>query len=197
MATVLVRTVRIVSIDLDLALAAYETYLPSGQDANLIKRVNKHDFYPAFNAISDALHRNAIIALCRVWDKDRETASLNTLARLFRKPAVLVAEGHKINHKQLSDWLAEVERVQSADEFDALMTARHRALAHSARPDVPYKGKARAVVYGDERKVLEWTIPIVEQAGKFVGYTYMPFADQRRLRQENSREFWNHAFPED
>lgn len=65
MATDLVRTVRVISIDLDLALASYETHLPSGQDADLISRVNKYAFYPAFNVISDALHRNTIIALCR------------------------------------------------------------------------------------------------------------------------------------
>lgn len=136
------------------------------------------------------------LLLCAaVWDKGRDTANLNYLARMFRKPAVVAANGHKINSRHLTAWLAKVEKVQSTDEFDALMTARHHALAHTARPGVPYKGKARAVAYGDERKILEWTIPIVEQAGKFVGYSYLPFSEQRRLRQEHSQTFWNHSFP--
>jgi len=70
------RTVRAISIDLDLAVTFYETYVPSGQDASLIDRVNKVAFYPAFNIISDSLHRNVILALCRIWDTRPDTANL-------------------------------------------------------------------------------------------------------------------------
>jgi hypothetical protein len=35
------RSVRSISIALDETIAFYETYLPSGQDATLIERVNK------------------------------------------------------------------------------------------------------------------------------------------------------------
>ena len=59
------RTAEAISEDLDLAVAFYETFFPSGQDAKLIARVNKSAFHPAFNIVSDSLHRNAIMALCR------------------------------------------------------------------------------------------------------------------------------------
>jgi hypothetical protein len=60
------RIARVISIDLDLAVAFYETFFPSGQDAKLIARVIKSDFHPAFNIISDSLHRNVIMALSRI-----------------------------------------------------------------------------------------------------------------------------------
>jgi hypothetical protein len=72
------RTVRAISIDLDLAIAFYETYVPSGQDATLIDRINKVDFYPAFNIISVSLHQNVIMTLCRIWDTRTDTADLNS-----------------------------------------------------------------------------------------------------------------------
>jgi hypothetical protein len=82
--------------------------------------------------------------------------------------------------------------VNKSTELLALKRARHRALAHTATPNEPYTGKARVAQYGDERKVLEKTIPLVERAGLFVGYSYLsPFSDQRRVRRDHSAKFWN------
>lgn len=183
-----------ISIDLDLALAFYETYLPSGQDQALIDRVNKTDFYPAFNVISDALHREVIMALCRIWDTRTDTADINRSAEAFRDPAVIVdlrAAGHVIMSAKLTKWLSEIDAVNKSEELKALKRARHRAIAHTATPVEPYKGKARIAQYGDERKLLERTIPLVEQAGAFVGYSYAtPYDAQRRLRREHAAKFW-------
>jgi hypothetical protein len=175
------RTVRTISVDLDHAIAFYETYVPSGQDVTLIERMNKVDFYPAFNVISDALHRNVIMTLCRIWDTRRDTADLNSLAEEFRDPQVisdLNALGHIIDPGQLSKWHGEIDAVNKSDELLALKRARHRAIAHTATPNEPYRGKARITQYGDERKIIERTIPLVEQAGSFIGYSYVsPYAD--------------------
>jgi hypothetical protein len=71
------RTMKAISKNLDLAVAFYETFVPTGQDGGLIDRVNAVEIYPAFNIISDALHINSIMALCRIWDTRRDTANLN------------------------------------------------------------------------------------------------------------------------
>jgi hypothetical protein len=189
-----VRMVRSISIDLDLAVAFYETYVPSGQDTGLLSFMNKTDFYAAFNVISDSLHRNIIMTLCRIWDTRTDTADINGLADAFRDPTVIAdlkAVGHSITSAQLNTWFVGVDRVNKSDELLALKRARHRAIAHTATPNLPYTGTARVAQYGDERKVLEWTIPLVEQAGVFVGYSYVsPFADQRDLRREHASKFW-------
>jgi AbiU2 len=111
-----------------LAVAFYETYVPSGQDAGLIDRVNKSDFYPAFNVISDALHRNVIVTLCRIWDTRTDTANLNSLADEFRDPKVLadlMAIGHQVDPQHLGKWLTEIDMVSKSDELLALRRARH------------------------------------------------------------------------
>jgi hypothetical protein len=186
-------------IDLDLAVAFYETYVPTGQDAGLIARMNKTDFYPAFNVISDALHRNIIMTLCRIWDARTDTADLNRLAEYFRDPAVIAdlkSAGRTIDPAELGKWLAEVDAVNKSTELLALKLARNKALAHTATPNKPYTGPARVARYGDERKVLEKTIPLVEQAGAFVGYSYRtPFDGQRRTRREHSTKFWKNLAP--
>jgi len=136
------RTVRAISIGLDETIAFYETYVPSAQNATLIERINKSGFHPAFNAISDALHRETILGLCRIWDKPNDTANLNQLAKEFRNKDVLSdleKIGHNIDHVELKNWLIEVENNNKSDELEALRRARHRAIAHIATPNQPYK----------------------------------------------------------
>jgi hypothetical protein len=124
------RTIRAISIDLDHAIAFYETYAPTDNDAALINRVNKVDFYPAFNVISDSLHQSVIVTLCRIWDTRRDTADLNSLADAFGDATViadLAAAGHTVDPAQLSKWLSEVDAVSKSNELAALKRARHRA----------------------------------------------------------------------
>lgn len=188
------RTIRAISISLDETIAFYETYVPSGQDVALIQRVNTSGLHPAFNAISDALHRETILGLCRIWDTRSDTANLNRLADEFRDAQVLAdlqSAGHAVDPNALSKWLAEVDAGSKSDELLALRRARHRALAHTATPNQPYKGNARVAAYGDERKLLERTVPLVEEAGEIVGYSYLsPFAELRQTRQSFAQKFW-------
>ncbi len=185
--------------DLDRAIAFYETYVPSGQDASLIDRINAVDFYPAFNIISEALHVNAILALCRIWDKRRGTANLGILAKKLRDVTLiddLILAGHKIDQQALHKWLSDVDAGDRSGELLALRRVRHRALAHRADPSEAYKGKARVAVFGDERKVLEATIPLVTQACSFLSIPIgMPLSDQRMLRQGHSKKFWDQIAP--
>jgi hypothetical protein len=193
------RTVRSISINLDEAIASYETFVPTGQDATLIGRMNTTDFYPAFNVISDALHRIVIATLCRIWDTRGDTADLNGLATDFRDAAViagLAAVGHVVAPGQLNKWLSEIDAVNKSDELLALKRARHRVIAHTATPNTAYQGKARVAQYGDERKIIERTIPLVEQAGTFIGYSYVrPYDEQQRIRREHAAKFWARVAP--
>jgi hypothetical protein len=189
----LYRTASVISIDLDLAVAFYETFFPSGQDADLIARMNKSDFYPAFNIISDSLHRNAIMAVCRIWDTRPDSANLNSLAKMLANNQVLAdlaRAGHPVDPKRLRKWYADVAQVNDSDELGALVAVRHRALAHTASPNKVYKDKARVAVYGDERRVIELTIPLVERANAFIGTCVPPFDEQRKIRREHAAKFW-------
>lgn len=188
------RTVRAISITLDEAIAFYETYVVSARDAALIKAVNQSGIHPAFNVISDALHREVILGLCRIWDRRPDTANLNKLASEFRSKAVradLERTGHIADPDALNRWCAGVANGSKSEELSALKRARDRALAHTATPNQPYKGRARVAQYGAERKVLELTTPLVEQAAQFIGYSYLsPFADRRLMWQRYAGLFW-------
>jgi hypothetical protein len=189
------RTVRLISRDLDIAIAFFETFVPTGQDARLIDIISNIDFYPAFNIISDSLHKSVITTLCRIWDTRKDTANLNKLAKKFRDPKViadLAAAHHVVDPGHLNKWLAEIDAVKKSEELLALKRARHDTIAHTTTPNKPYRDKARVAQYGDERKIIEWTIPLVEQAGTFIGYSYdvIPYAEQRRVRREHATKFW-------
>jgi hypothetical protein len=192
------RTVRAISRDLDSAIAYYETFVPTGQDETLIDRINNVDFYPAFNIISESLHASVIATLCRIWDTRADTADLNSLAVEFLDAKIiadLAAAGHVVDPGHLNEWLAEIDAVNKSDELLALKRARHRSIAHTATPNEPYRGKARIAQYGDERKIVERTIPLVEQAGEFIGYSNLPYADQQRMRREHATKFWANVAP--
>jgi hypothetical protein len=143
------RTVMAINGDLDRAIAYYETYVPTGQDISLIDRINTVDFYPAFNIVSEALHINAILSLCRIWDTRKGTANLGGLAKKLRRSTViadLTKAGHKIDQQQLLKWLHDIDIGDRSHELLALRRVRHRALAHRADPNEAYKGKARNAV---------------------------------------------------
>jgi len=188
------RTVKAISRDLDVAIAFYKTFVPSARDARLIDRINKVGFHPAFNIISDSLHQSVILSLCRIWDKPADTANMNGLARDFRNAKViagLAAGGHVVDPGKLRKWLSEIDAVNNSAELLALKRARNRAIAHTPTPNKAYPGKARVARYGDERKIMERTMPLVEQAGAFIGYSYGTlYVDQRRLRREHAEKFW-------
>lgn len=188
------RMVRAISIDLDYAIAFYETFVPTGRDTSLINRINKSDFYPAFNMISNSLHQSVVVTLCRIWDNRTDTADLNSLAGAFGEANViagLVASGQAIDPGQLRTWLSEVDAVNKSDELAALKILRHKSIAHRESPNVQRPRAVRGAVYGDERIVIEKTVPLVEKLGAFIGYSYVtPYKDQRRLRKACAVKFW-------
>src|SRR5712692_10331530 len=65
----IVRVAAAISEDLYQAIAYYEVFVPSGSDANLIRRVTEFEVHPGFNVISESLQLGAVLALCRLWDK--------------------------------------------------------------------------------------------------------------------------------
>jgi hypothetical protein len=107
-----------------------------------------------------------------------------------RRPGV-AASGHTIDPGQLSNWLSDIDVVNKSDELKALKELRHKGIAHTETPNLPPQRAVRVAVYGDEMIIIEKTISLAEQAGGFIGYSYMSsYADQRRLNKENAVKFW-------
>jgi hypothetical protein len=99
--------------------------------------------------------------------------------------ADLARAGHPVDPRLMKKWQADVSKVKNSDELEALMTARHRALAHTASPNKGYKGKARGRPVWRRAPGHGVDDPLVERANSFIGYSYIrPFDEQRRIRRE-------------
>lgn len=178
------KTLEAIVNNVDEAIAFYEVFSPTGIDEALVSRVSQTGLHPEFNIVSDALHRGAILALCRIWDTNKDTAKIDILESWIEKNC---KDERSLPARQ---WLKEVRDVRQSDELAALKRARNRALAHTARTE--YSGPARVAQYGDERRVLDRTITLVENTNKFL--TISPpicFRAWRRDRAKGARAFWN------
>jgi hypothetical protein len=188
------RTARSISKDLEAAIGCYEVFVSTARDRRLLDSINVAKAHPPFNVISDALHRNTIVTLLRIWDRRRDVASLWSLETLLKRPGLqqeLAKFDRAFDDRQLAVWSAGLASAEESEELRALKAARDLYLAHSTAPDRPYQGDAREAVYGDERAVIEMTIPLVEAANALVGYTFhTPFSDLRRIWQAEAEKFW-------
>lgn len=178
------KTLEAIVNNVDEAIAFYEVFSPTGSDETLVSMVNQMGLHPEFNIVSDALHRGAILALCRIWDTRKDTANIDILESWIEKNC----NDERSVHACL--WLKEVRSVRQSDELGALKRARNRALAHTARTE--YSGTARVAQYGDERRILDRTIALAENANKF--FTISPpicFQVWRHDRATGARAFWS------
>jgi hypothetical protein len=194
-------TAQRVSRDLEEAIANYELFSPSGTNRDIINRVNARKINGGFNVISASLHHIVVVTLCRIWDKRRDVASLYTIETLLTKSeyqnerATIVKHlGHEarfsFDKRRFADWVKKIDIASRDESLAAIKATRDNWLAHSASPDSEYRGTARAEVYGDERKVIEMTIPFVKEINSIIGYEFLDFASLRNKWADEAVVFW-------
>jgi hypothetical protein len=173
--------------DVQKAIALYEVFAPTGRDAELIVRVNAVSVgaASAFNVVSDALQQQLIATLCRIWDKRKDAAHLPNLAARLKKNRKLACD-----EAGLAEWLAKVGSLQDWEPLETLRGFRNVGLSHTADPNLPdprslKRPRGRRVVHGDERKVLEATIDVMQKLDRLLGVALDP--DEER---ETSRGAW-------
>jgi hypothetical protein len=186
------RSADAINRDLAEAIACYCVFLPTGRDRDLIGRINAGGINPGYNVISESLHRSVILALCRIWDKSGDSVHIPSFVRALSKSSISAAAKGEIAKLKPA-----IDGVVDSDELEALKRLRHLYLAHTADPNKAYRGKARTAVYGDERKVIESSIPIVESINEATGYRPIDYAGLRRLWDEQSKNFWNNVLQVD
>lgn len=167
-------TTRAISLNLVEAIAGRELFQLTSKDSDLIKQVNSAGANPGFNVISESLHKGVILALCRIWEIDSISANVPSLAKKLGKDQVvreLEEGGRAIDRSELASWQRTVRDARDSEELKALVRLRNSAIAHTQSPQRLYVGKARRAQYGDERNVLQLTIPIVERGNALIGYS--------------------------
>jgi AbiU2 len=181
--------------DVQRAIALYEVFLPTGKDADLIQRVNavSVEAASAYNVVSEALHRQLIATLCRVWDTHKSAAHLPKLAAALKKQRKLVQDG-----AALDEWLSEVDRLQDWEPLVTLLGFRNVGEAHTADPNLPdprslKRPRGRRVAFGDERKVLEATVKVMRKLDRLLGVEVDPHEDKALSAEawkRRSAELW-------
>jgi hypothetical protein len=181
---------KVIGEELDVAVANYEVFAPSGRDTSLIERVNAGGIHEGFNVVSEALQLTVISTLCRIWDKRSSTARLAEIAKRLRKHPELASD-----RNELEQWLGDVERVEDhSEELRALRGFRNVGLAHRHdpnRPDPRILSGTRRVAPDDEGRLLDVTMLIVERLNALVGVKDpIDFFGQSEAWRRRADMFW-------
>jgi hypothetical protein len=186
----MLRLAKVIGEELCAAIAYYEIFAPSGRDAALIERVNAGGIHGGFNVVSEALQLAVISTLCRIWDKSSDTARLAEIARRLRKRPELASD-----RTDLDQWLSDVELVENrSEQLHALRGFRNVSLAHRHDPnrrDPRVLSGARRVAHGDEERLLDVTLLIVQRLNTLVGVKDpIDFFGQSEAWRQRAETFW-------
>ncbi|MBN9529809.1 MAG: hypothetical protein J0H82_26615 [Alphaproteobacteria bacterium] len=154
------------------ALWAHSLWYSGAIDDDLRARVGRSEAQHAVGRAGAILHQGAILSLTRAWDGKKGTGSLPALATQLRLAAknasvlqlIAAARGDDgrrrfaVDANRLAD---RIDQETAGEEVKALARLRHEFLAH-ARFDAP-EAAGRWAEVGDERKLLERTVPLVDE----------------------------------
>lgn len=185
----IIRLAEAISDDLYQAVLYQEIFAPSGLDTEFINRVNSRQIHEGFNVVSEALELGVITILCRIWDKTRGTARIAEVAKRLHKNPGLVSD-----QALCAEWQANVEKIEKSEELKVLRGFRNVGLAHKCDPNAPdprSKSNTRRMQYGDARRVLDATLPIVNELNDLIGSNYpINFDRERHDWRRHASKFW-------
>lgn len=94
---------------------------------------------------------------------------------------------------ELLQAIKSAKNIQKSPELAAIMNLRNKYLAHSleqTRLEKKKKGTVQPIEVGDETKLLEESIPIVEALYAWVNGVSFPVADFRDIHRKNAQVLW-------
>jgi AbiU2 len=117
----------------------------------------------------------------------REEAS-----QIIKNSAAQEGEEHANRcHDELVHAIKSAEAIQKSSELAGIMNLRDKHLAHSLTQTRREKnGVVQLMKFGDETKLLEESIPIVEALFNWVNGVSFSIADSREIDRENARLLW-------
>lgn len=94
--------------------------------------------------------------------------------------------------KDLRKAIDDSRRILASPKHASIMNLRDKHLAHSLSTSHREKiGPVPPVIYGDERDMLNETLPIVEALYRWVNGTSLSFEDSRSIDRKNAEALWN------
>jgi hypothetical protein len=165
----------------------------------------------AFNVFQQGMHQFEIVRLCALWDSaELEKENIPTIIELIDHPNVIEALAQETaSHWQSKDdqQFAQQEAQHARDDLRkviadsraiiesgrhaSIMNLRDKHLAHSlSTTRREKKGPLPPMKYGDERRMLDASLPIVEALYCWVNGTSLSFEDSREIDRENAKALW-------
>lgn len=146
----------------------------------------------ALGMIHDSLHISLVIALMRMYDNDKKSASIPALINLFKSNELIGALKNLSNAQrtQIDTWLKELDIHYNDTKEDitflSLKNLRNHVLSHIDQN----KSKIHGAKYGQEEKLLNRTIPIVRLLLLIVKSEEVDFSEYKDDWDLCSDRFW-------
>jgi AbiU2 len=197
--------------EFDLALWFYEAWRPAALDSNLHARMGSSYSTDTFLAIREALRREMLLAVARLWDTDKKAVRLTLISSLLADDSLirtLADEGAKrfdwpgvadeiySDFKQQADDVISVVRKYKAGGakeavLDNLIRERHEHLAHrQVQPSEMAISLATAsdieILFDDMSRVISTLLHVAKATG------YDPI-DTAEVFRRHSALFWENA----
>ncbi|WFU75240.1 hypothetical protein [Bradyrhizobium sp. CB2312] len=165
----------------------------------------------AFNAFQRSMLQIEIVRLCAIWDGiDLDKENIPTVVELIDDAEIIemLAEEERGRHMfgradayaderaslaltGLEHAIKSARTVLSSTRLNAIMNIRDKHLAHSLETTRREKnGPVQPMKHGDETKLLNASIPIVEQLYCWVNGTSFSFENSQEIDQRNAEALW-------
>jgi hypothetical protein len=181
----------VINEDMYQAIVYYEMSLLNGYRSTDVPRDARADY----SAVMEALERETILALCRMWDSHKRTARIPVIADELRQTETLKAieakRGTKPPKSEIKTWQRRVSAVLDSKELGILRDFRNQGLAHTESPSEACPSGPHLYRFGHERAVLDPRVEIVDQLNRFFGYPHKGHAKQRAEWRLHAGAFWN------
>ena len=165
----------------------------------------------AFKVFQRSMYQIEIVRLCAIWDSiDLDKENIPTVVALIDDDEIIemLAEEARSQHQDRGDQqyaderaslartglleaIAATRTVLSSTRLASIMNIRDKHLAHSLEITRRDKnGPVQPMKYGDETKLLDASIPILESLYCWVNGTGLSFENSQGIDQRNAEELW-------
>lgn len=173
----------------------------------LSKQIPKSYAANAFNIFREAMHQIEVVRICALWDQpslDRE--SILTVIELIDDEKVIEAlveqartglpeEAGKQRAERavtsLKDAIKSAREQRGSERLKSIRNLRDKHIAHYLSETIQEKtGAVEPMKVGDERVVLNASIPIVEALNSWVNNVALPLKEAQAIDRKCAEALW-------
>lgn len=181
-----------ISIALQDAITYYASSEEMGTIPTILEQVKRGG--TPLSAIWLALHQSTVLALCRIWERQPDTANLPLLkdrlgrSRIQQDLSEALQKQFDIN--TFHAWAADVEAMARSKEVRAIKRVRNELYAHRSNPNELSKSQDGPLDKGDEQIVIEKTASLLVTLKEMIGNGKTDYLDDQKKLITEAKAFW-------